>query len=607
MASFKKTLISWAFTSTDAVIDDQSFESAKALLCSTPDDILANLVVAIALIDKGLLISAKNSAVKCRTRWLAFSKKPVPKTAVNQKEYNEYIDDEILTDGSKTMELSSLCLFVTVIYGALTSFRESTISEMLSSTQEVLKRVLVIPNNKQSGNNVIKEELRHLLILTRIKAMTRLSQLESARNDAVSLLPEIFLNSIDSEDITTDIQLLLPLTMDQMKSTKSIRLRLAVVLLASLGCYAEGARICDLLISTNVGVGVASWVSAEKTWIYLKNLIHEKRKNIRDLGICLGQNRYSYRDILIDQKEIILIVKAFQETLRLEETPILCSEIEPLVKFRIGMAMFLAGGRFRSDKNASMKHLLDSVKGDPLTGEGFTFLGHYYSEVISDVQIDKEKAIKCYTKALGIDPLDEESGWSISEIYMNENNPDKALKLWLDITTLTGHAHWCYPLLGQYYMCHGDYEEAVKSFQKALELQPLNASCWHGLGFSYFSLLSNTAAEKALMQANTLSCNDIPVMCLLGDARRKLCKFTAASECYECALGLEPLDVLALKGKADVCLAFAYQYFSIGRSYTLTRINSYLLSSRLFLAESIFITYLGMENRFLTSMRFTDS
>jgi superkiller protein 3 len=147
----------------------------------------------------------------------------------------------------------------------------------------------------------------------------------------------------------------------------------------------------------------------------------------------------------------------------------------------IGLAMFLAGGRFRSDKNASMKYLLDSVRGDPLTGEGFTFLGHYYGEVISGVQVDREKAIKCYTKALGIDPLDEEAGWGISELYMNENNLEKALKLWVDITTLTGHAHWCYPLLGQCYMCHGEYEESVKSFQKALELQPVNASCWHGL------------------------------------------------------------------------------------------------------------------------------
>jgi superkiller protein 3 len=147
----------------------------------------------------------------------------------------------------------------------------------------------------------------------------------------------------------------------------------------------------------------------------------------------------------------------------------------------IGLAMFLAGGRFRSDKNASMKYLLESVKGDPLTGEGFTFLGHYYAEVIAGVQVDREKAIKCYTKALGIDPLDEEAGWGISELYMNESNSEKALKLWVDITTLTGHAHWCYPLLGQYYMCHGEYEEAVKSFQKALELQPVNASCWHGL------------------------------------------------------------------------------------------------------------------------------
>lgn len=338
MANLKKALISWAFTRSDAVIDVQSYEAAKAFLCSTPDDVHSNLIVAIALIDKGLIISAKTSAIKCRTQWLAFSKKPVPKTAGNQKGYNEYTDDEILTDGPMTIELSSLCLFVTVIYGALTSFRDSTISEMLSSTQEVLKRVVVVSTSKQSGTSVIKEELRHLLILTRIKAMTRLSQLESARNEATALLPEIFFKSDNSEDSSTKIELLLPLIIDQVKSTKSIRLRLAVTLLTSLGCYTEGQRICDLLISNNRGG--SSWISAEKTWIFLKNLILEKRKEVHDRGICLGQNKYSYRDILIDQKEVILIVKTFQETLKLEENSIACSEIEPLVKFRIGIHMY---------------------------------------------------------------------------------------------------------------------------------------------------------------------------------------------------------------------------------------------------------------------------
>jgi hypothetical protein len=82
---------------------------------------------------------------------------------------------------------------------------------------------------------------------------------------------------------------------------------------------------------------------------------------------------------------------------------------------------------------------------------------------------------------------------------------------------------------------------------------------------------------------------------LLGDVRRKLCKFTEALVCYEYGLELEPLDVLALKGKADVCLAFAYQYFSIG-------IPCSLIFMCFNLTEFVFITYLEIDNGFLVRL-----
>lgn len=41
--------------------------------------------------------------------------------------------------------------------------------------------------------------------------------------------------------------------------------------------------------------------------------------------------------------------------------------------------------------------------------------------------------------------------------------------------SLSTHAFWCYPLLGQYYLCKGMFEKGEKPFQKALELHPLDA------------------------------------------------------------------------------------------------------------------------------------
>lgn len=110
------------------------------------------------------------------------------------------------------------------------------------------------------------------------------------------------------------------------------------------------------------------------------------------------------------------------------------------------------------------------------------------------------------------------------------------------------------------------------------------------------------AAEKALLVANGLRPKDTTVLCLLGmllmpliwsnvrcnythisdlildanssillvnfniagDARQKLCRLEESLECYNRTLDLDSRDVLALKGRADINLAKAYQYYSLG-------------------------------------------
>jgi hypothetical protein len=71
MTANDRTLLArWALTTNETVIDNQSFEAAKALSCSEPGNIIANLIVAIGFLENGLMFSAKVSSMRCRAHWL---------------------------------------------------------------------------------------------------------------------------------------------------------------------------------------------------------------------------------------------------------------------------------------------------------------------------------------------------------------------------------------------------------------------------------------------------------------------------------------------------------------------------------------------------------
>ena len=242
--------------------------------------------------------------------------------------------------------------------------------------------------------------------------------------------------------------------------------------------------------------------------------------------------------------------------------------------------MFLAGGRLRLDKAAGCSvHLLESVRLDPLTGQGYTLLGHYYSCLLDITDDAKEqsgvadRAMKCYMKGLGIDPLDAEAGWCLSEMLVQRGDVDRARKLWTDIASLTAHAHWCLFLTAQHHLFVECYEEAAKSLQKCLELRPNDAMGWYLLGQCYAALSANVAADKALQRAVELAPKDVAVWSKLGDVRRKLCLLPQSLACYEECVAISdnttttsPIDAVVRKGQADSHLALAHQFLAIGNT-----------------------------------------
>lgn len=53
-----------------------------------------------------------------------------------------------------------------------------------------------------------------------------------------------------------------------------------------------------------------------------------------------------------------------------------------------------------------MEHLVIAAKLNPQNGASFRYLGHYYTHVSSDPQ----RALKCYQRAITLNPDDSEAG-----------------------------------------------------------------------------------------------------------------------------------------------------------------------------------------------------
>ena len=70
-----------------------------------------------------------------------------------------------------------------------------------------------------------------------------------------------------------------------------------------------------------------------------------------------------------------------------------------------------------------LQHYLNPFYGS--LPQAFTYLGHYfYQEKEKENSVggplDEDKATKCYIGALKLNPLNEEAGWALSEIYMSK-------------------------------------------------------------------------------------------------------------------------------------------------------------------------------------------
>lgn len=335
-------------------------------------------------------------------------------------------------------------------------------------------------------------------------------------------------------------------------------------LLTDIGLHSESIDSVDYFLSSSVQ-SISSWLSAERAWALLLRAVKEKRSKSSS-SVHAGDVLASFgllRDMELGQEICSIVISALFSVLSSQDSTTI--EIEPTVRYRLGVAMWLAGGVLKSDKSKCLATLLGAAKLDPHLGSVYTFIGHYYLDIMKDTM----RATKCYLKALAYNPMDTEAGVTLSHIYIESGDTAAAIKLWGDVKALTAsHASWCFALEGHYHLTLENYDEAVESFRKSLELNDDDAHMWFGLGLSYFFLLQNNAALKSLQRAfdimESRGGNTVYILQVQAEVERRMGQLHSALEHFEVVCGSQQSDVVSQKGLADVCLALAYERYTMG-------------------------------------------
>ena len=81
-----------------------------------------------------------------------------------------------------------------------------------------------------------------------------------------------------------------------------------------------------------------------------------------------------------------------------------------------GLFLWDKGGEAKEAKEKAAEYFIVSAKLNPKNGEAFKYLGHYYGRV----SLDTQRALKCYQRAVSLNPDDSDSGVSlvVSQMFL---------------------------------------------------------------------------------------------------------------------------------------------------------------------------------------------
>ncbi|KAI3757028.1 hypothetical protein L6452_04561 [Arctium lappa] len=231
---------------------------------------------------------------------------------------------------------------------------------------------------------------------------------------------------------------------------------------------------------------------------------------------------------------------------------------DPSLHFNLGLFLWEEIGEESKEKAA--EHFVIAAKLNPQDANAFRYLGHYYSEV----SVDTQRALKCYQRALNLDPQDSESGESMCDLLDKEGKESLEVAVCREASGKSPRAFWAFRRLGFLQVHQKKWSEAVHNLQQAIRGYPTSADLWEALGLAYQRLSMFTAAIKSYGRAIELEESRVFALVESGYVYLMLGSHRKGAEHFQQALQISPENVAAHYGLGCALLELSKECISSG-------------------------------------------
>ncbi|GAB2216176.1 hypothetical protein Droror1_Dr00023945 [Drosera rotundifolia] len=221
------------------------------------------------------------------------------------------------------------------------------------------------------------------------------------------------------------------------------------------------------------------------------------------------------------------------------------------------LALFL-WERGKGWREKAAEHFLLAAKLNPQNGESFRYLGDYYSA------LDKHRALKCYQRAVSLNPDDSHSGETLCDLLDEDGKESLEIVVCEEASTKSSRAFWALRRLGYLLVSQKRWLEAAPKLQNAIRAFPASADLWEALGLAYQQLAMYTSAIKSYSRALELDGSRAFSMIESGNILLMLGSFREGVEQFQKALDLYPHNVSAKYGLASGLLALSKECMNTG-------------------------------------------
>ncbi|OLL23906.1 Protein bimA [Neolecta irregularis DAH-3] len=151
-----------------------------------------------------------------------------------------------------------------------------------------------------------------------------------------------------------------------------------------------------------------------------------------------------------------------------------------------------------------------------------------------------------------------EAWCAIGNCFSLQRDHDQALKCFQRAVQLDPRFAYAYTLQGHEYALNEEFEKAQTAFRSALRVDRWHYNAWYGLGMVSFKIGNNSSAAYHFREAEKINPTNAILSCFVGMVLERENQFAEALDQYVKACGLAPNSALCRFKKAKSCIHLHY-------------------------------------------------